>query len=172
MKRKGFKEFLEDDPSLIRKIGWDDIKDDDAMNTESCSTTGSSTGSSTEDTVSRQAVLDAIFDSKNFKNTFDRGFFIDRIRDLPSAENTDWIPVNHKLPEEDGDYLVTYEEGYAEDYGFSLVGICGFDVDCGTFGYWHEYFDHYTLGSLGSDWEDIPVVAWMPLPEPYKDGGE
>lgn len=93
---------------------------------------------------------------------------IESTKHLPSAEKTDWIPVNHKLPEEDGDYLVTYEEGYAEDYGFSLVGICGFDVDCGTFGYWHEYFDNYTLGSLGSDWEDIPVVAWMPLPESYQ----
>lgn len=27
MKCKGFKDYLEDDPSLTRKIGWDDIKD-------------------------------------------------------------------------------------------------------------------------------------------------
>ena len=27
-----------------------------------------------------------------------------------------WTPVTEALPEEDGEYLVTYESGYAEDY--------------------------------------------------------
>ena len=78
-----------------------------------------------------------------------------------------WIPVSERLPEEDGDYFVTYEKGYAEDYNFPPIGIAGFDVDCESFGYWYEQFDRHTLGSLGSDWEEIKVIAWMPLPEPY-----
>ena len=79
-----------------------------------------------------------------------------------------WIPVTERLPEKDGDYLVTFEEGYAEDYGFDPIGIAPFEVDCEGFGIWQEHFDRQTLGSLGSDWVEIKVIAWMPLPEPYK----
>lgn len=53
-----------------------------------------------------------------------------------------------------------------------IVGIAPFEVDCEGFGIWVEHFDHYTLGSLGSDWVDIPCVAWMPLPTPYKEEPE
>ncbi|MBR3280125.1 MAG: DUF551 domain-containing protein [Lachnospiraceae bacterium] len=83
-----------------------------------------------------------------------------------------WIPCSERLPEDDGDYLVCYEEGYREDYGFDEIGIVPFEVDCEGFGIWQEYFDHRTLGSLGSDWVDIPVIAWMPLPEPWKGDKE
>lgn len=78
-----------------------------------------------------------------------------------------WIPVSKGFPEEDGDYYVTYEKGYAEDYDLPPIGIAGFEVDCESFGYWQEHFS-ITMGSLGSDWEEIPVTAWMPLPQPYK----
>ena len=80
-----------------------------------------------------------------------------------------WISVKDALPEEDGDYLVSYEEGYREDYGFDEIGIAPFEVDCEGFGIWQEHFDHYTLGSLGTEWVDIPVTHWMPLPEPPKE---
>lgn len=39
------------------------------------------------DAISRQAVIDAIYDNKSdFKNDFAQGFFADRIRDLPSVD--------------------------------------------------------------------------------------
>lgn len=79
-----------------------------------------------------------------------------------------WIPVSERLPEEDGDYYVTYEKGYAEDYDLPPKGIAGFEVDCECFGYWYEHFDRQTLGSLGSEWEEIKVIAWMPLPPRYQ----
>lgn len=88
------------------------------------------------------------------------------LRDLPSAQQ--WIPCSERLPEEDGDYLVCYEEGYREDYGFPKIGIAPFEVDCEGFGIWQEEFDLQTLGSLGSEWVVIPVDAWMSLPEPYR----
>ena len=79
-----------------------------------------------------------------------------------------WIPVTERLPEEDGEYLVTFESGYAEDYDFDPIGIAPFEVDCEGFGIWQERFHPVSLGSLGSEWVDIPVTAWRPLPEAFE----
>lgn len=110
-----------------------------------------------------------------------RQFYLDTIKDDTAVEAVDmaikavekreadrWIPVTERPPEEDGDYLVTFESGYAEDYGFDPIGIAPFEVDCEGFGIWQESFDPVSLGSLGSDWVDIPVTAWRPLPEAYE----
>lgn len=95
--------------------------------------------------------------------------FIKRIKALPPVNpQPKWIPVSEMLPKEDGDYLVTYEKGYAEYYDLPLIGIAGFEVDCESFGYWYEHFDRQTMGSLGSEWEEIKVIAWMPLPAPFE----
>ena len=83
-------------------------------------------------------------------------------------EENNWTPCSKELPKEDGDYLVTLEKGFAEDYGSPLVIIMNFEVDSESFGYWYESFDPNTLGSLGSDWREIPVTAWKPLSEPWE----
>ena len=94
------------------------------------------------------------------------------IDDVPTIEpEPHWISCKERLPEEDGDYLVTFEEGYAEDYGLDLVGIAPYEVDCEGFGIWQEEFDIHTLGSLGSEWVDIHVIAWQPLPKRYREEG-
>ena len=87
---------------------------------------------------------------------------------LEKQEQDRWIPCSVRLPEKDGEYLVTFESGYAEDYGFDPIGIAPFEVDCEGFGIWQERFHPVSLGSLGSDWVDIPVTAWRPLPEAYE----
>ena len=87
---------------------------------------------------------------------------------LKKQKQDRWIPVAESLPEEDGKYLVTFESGYAEDYGFDPIGIAPFEVDCEGFGIWQESFHPVSLGSLGSDWVDIPVTAWRPLPEAFE----
>ena len=87
---------------------------------------------------------------------------------LKKQEQDRWIPVTERLPEEDGEYLVTYESGYAEDYGLDPIGIAPFEVDCEGFGIWQERFHPVSLGSLGSEWVDIPVTAWRPLPEAFE----
>ena len=87
---------------------------------------------------------------------------------LKKQKQDRWIPVAESLPEEDGNYLVTFESGYAEDYEVDPIGIAPFEVDCEGFGIWQESFDPVSLGSLGSDWVDIPVTAWRPLPEAFE----
>ena len=97
---------------------------------------------------------------------------VTRLLSLPALEKHEkdrWIPVTEAPPEEDGNYLVTFDSGYAEDYELDPIGIAPFEVDCEGFGIWQESFDPVSLGSLGSDWVDIQVTAWRPLPEPYTE---
>lgn len=69
-----------------------------------------------------------------------------------------WIPCSERLPEIDKEVLVTDGE---------LCWVCSLfesqDIEDGlyqwedNYGHWHEF----------ETW-----VAWMPLPEPYQEGGE
>ena len=72
-----------------------------------------------------------------------------------------WISVDDRLPEETGDYLVTQ---YTEKSIF-------------------DYCDAYRVSTIFFDdkngwWDDIDnscgwnIIAWMPLPSPYKEGCE
>lgn len=60
-----------------------------------------------------------------------------------------WIPVTEQLPKEDGSYLVSGKWGSGKE----SVGDCEFSVKDG-------YFQ--------TVW-NFDVLAWMPLPEPYKE---
>ena len=55
-----------------------------------------------------------------------------------------WIPVSEKLPEKNGEYLITGRQGAVNK---------------------RRYHD----GHWYSNWS---VIAWMPLPEPYKAESE
>ena len=54
-------------------------------------------------------------------------------------EQTRWIPVSKRLPEEDNQYLICFYDGELE-------------------------LDYYCRGSFSYS----GVIAWMPLPEPYE----
>ena len=64
------------------------------------------------------------------------------LKELPSAQQ--WIPCSERLPDQNGKYLVVGRQ--------KAINILKFDG-----GRWY--------GKWG-------VVAWMPLPEPYKDKHE
>ena len=55
----------------------------------------------------------------------------------------EWIPCSERLPDRNGEYLVTTKEG--EVYQDTLQFLCQWD-DCGD-----------------------DVIAWMPLPKPYQE---
>ncbi len=70
----------------------------------------------------------------------------------------EWIPCSERLPESEHEwYLTTHEDGsliphrYTKQHGFILN--------------W-EIFDLKKRERQGD------VVAWLPLPEPYKEGGD
>ena len=65
----------------------------------------------------------------------------DNICEMPSAQQ--WVPCKERLPEKDGEYLTTTEDG-----------LC--DVE--------SYGD--------GEWFYDDVVAWAPLPEPWKGNAD
>lgn len=114
------------------------------------------------DTISRQAVIDAILpycpddDGTCSKSGDDLRNLLDDIENLPSAQQ--WIPVTERFPEKyigqwlcctsDGDIMVLPYDTPGD--GTKECVFYQWDDD----GYFYQTFD---------------VVAWMPLPEPYNE---
>lgn len=77
---------------------------------------------------------------------------------LPSMElEPHWIPCSERLPEENGQYLITIKYKHVNDSYEDVYAEHGEWLD----GKW----DMFCFGHCG-EVEDI--IAWMPLPEPYK----
>lgn len=108
------------------------------------------------DLISRQAAMAfplsrEHYDEKNGNTAFICGVecYRDYIEELPSAQQEQrWIPVSERLPEKNGRYLVSNTKWGANE------------VD------WNIFYKEPKEGWL---WEE-GVIAWMPLPEPYKVG--
>lgn len=81
-----------------------------------------------------------------------------------------WIPVSERLPEDEKEYLVTLEKVYGTPE--KLYGIANY-LKFGDTGYWNERkygyleWDKYSDGHGGT--KMYKVIAWRPLPEPYKE---
>lgn len=79
---------------------------------------------------------------------------------IKALEQTRWIPCSERLPEENGQYLITVKYKPEADYE-NIYAEHGEWTD----GQW----DMFCFGHCG-EVEDI--IAWMPLPEPYKEDDE
>ena len=87
----------------------------------------------------------------------------------------DWIPITEKLPEKgEAEYLVTTRFHDGADYRTAILDWGKVSSDPG-FGKNYEFYkdriyDGYAFGVQFSDGIDNleEVIAWMPLPEPYK----
>lgn len=77
---------------------------------------------------------------------------VEFIKETPSAQPEQrWIPVSERLPEENSDILVTYVEKDEK----RIVPV---NYGCGT---WFDCLFNKVLNQVG-------VLAWMPLPEPWR----
>ena len=104
---------------------------------------------------------------KNFNSYNDiEEVVTDAVKQLPST-NDNWIPVSERLPSKDGQYLVFYEGTIIG----SLIEIMWYgeplmpNVDVSG--------KHFYRSD--SEWGDIiydDVIAWMPLPKPYREENE
>lgn len=113
------------------------------------------------DLISRRAAIDAL--AKNCKEVSRDLYEIEGspeycrmvesiaecLKDIPPAQR--WIPVTERLPEDDGNYLIWFRYK-------SVLG--GFQEDMAM-----EYY----ADSTGWDCDNVNVIAWHPLPEPYTE---
>lgn len=95
----------------------------------------------------------------------------EKIKEITAElEERKWTPVKEHLPETDGEYLLFGRTDESEEY-YKFIGT--FDAGAEEFGIWQECFDYNTLGCIGSEfYEYDEVLAWMPLPDDYKEGVE
>lgn len=91
--------------------------------------------------------------------------------EAPDVKHGRWIPVSERLPEEDTEVLISYR--YKEGEG----DTSHVDIDITTYG--QMYFGGNKVGN-NKHWRapfeyfysNYEVIAWMPLPEPYKEEAE
>ena len=101
-----------------------------------------------DDLIYRQAAIDALGFGNEWEvmdfTVIDKDDAIHQIKALPSAQQ--WIPCSERLPRTKDDYIITVKDKY---------------------GTWTDYVewsaDYHWWG-----YDDDMVIAWMPLPEPYK----
>ena len=76
-----------------------------------------------------------------------------------------WTPTAEKLPDEDGDYLITIAAGTVTDVGIATVNqvlTANFSLEDGE----SKAFQTWGYGDVFLNKE---VIAWMPMPEPYDE---
>ena len=79
------------------------------------------------------------------------------IENEPTVSAPQWIPCSERLPEDDTLMLVNYVDNRPE----------AIDIWIG----WHEMENvWYIDGEVHSKEYGNEVIAWMPLPKPYKEG--
>lgn len=118
--------------------------------------------------IDGDALLETIRNNCYTLNTRDSaivgyGMFLEGIQQAIVEQPTvnQWIPVSERLPEEsDGKVLVTYKWlNYDNDIG---VGV-GFYWD--RTGEWHNIYSPME----GNLVKGFKIIAWQPLPEPFKE---
>ena len=104
------------------------------------------------DLIDREAVMEIILMPQNVSIIEQ----LEMLKKLPSASQ--WIPVTERLPEKGGWYLVTWEDPFKI---VRRVAASEFIEPKGLTDIGH--FEGFVLRE---------IIAWMPLPEPYKKDGE
>ena len=87
------------------------------------------------------------YSDKLWRNAYERG---------KAEAQQRWIPCSERLPEENGQYLITVK----------YVHVDGYDDIYAEHGEWTDgKWDMFCFGHCG---KVENIIAWMPLPKPYR----
>ena len=107
------------------------------------------------DCISRQAAIDALAYLDDYEEQA-----IETLRKLPSAQpEQQWIPCSERLPEAETMYFRPKHRYLCQRKNEMFVGA----RFCEPNGMLKEWWDWY-----GTKIRDEDVIAWMPLPEPWR----
>jgi hypothetical protein len=80
-----------------------------------------------------------------------------------------WIPCSERLPEEYGEYLITWITSQSKK---PFIAICECEIS-NLYNFEKNRFDAvWLLEDYIKAYPDVEIIAWMPLPEPYKAESE
>ena len=125
------------------------------------------------DLINRQEVIKRIQGTGYAEQIKDNVIFI--LRMVPSEAEQHWISCSERLPDEKDCPMDCMVTRYSKQIGAYVdMAVCERD------GTWtHEDWDAIVLGDVESgrktglmNTHDHPILAWMPLPTPYKGGDD
>ena len=102
------------------------------------------------DLIDRQDVLNILREESTFYGITER---ILKLRSIPQ-----WIPCEERLPERYWDVLVTVKEKYKDEEQYR------YHADVAE----HFEGDEWCTNNDWDEGQEVEIVAWMPLPEPWK----
>ena len=120
------------------------------------------------DLIRREDVINALVEKGQSSKRYKLGEFwelnlpeiTDAIDAIPSADpEQKWTPVTEALPEEDEEVLVTVRFDGTKDVKPSVYVETASQIS----GTWVSYGDEYKVALSKHH-----VIAWMPLPEPWR----
>ena len=80
-----------------------------------------------------------------------------------------WIPVAERVPGEYGEYMITWTTSMCKK---ELLGIAEYEItsewDCEK----NRFKGNWIVEEYINNYPDVEVIAWMPLPEPYRAESE
>lgn len=85
----------------------------------------------------------------------------ERVEKIRAKKPQGWISVSERLPEDMQRVLIWFEYYRYGDFN-CMYQTYGFGYVCD--GKWSPFIN----GETG--WQDYRIIAWQPLPEPYKEG--
>ena len=98
---------------------------------------------------------------------------------IKALEQTRWIPVSERLPEDLEPVNITWVNHNPESYYADIKDkpFTGTGHYCNGRWWWYsvicqDYLNEYGQCDVDAMNDDIDVIAWMPLPQPYKAESE